>query len=58
MRRGAMPALALIADARPAALEVHAFVIAGALWNSARAPQHPNHVFNRHGCDENARRIG
>lgn len=42
----------LIAQAHASGLEVHAFVIVGAIWNRAPnlfPPLEANHVFNRHG---------
>lgn len=42
----------LISEAHARGLEVHAFVIANAIWNRAPSlfpPTDPNHVFNRHG---------
>jgi uncharacterized lipoprotein YddW (UPF0748 family) len=42
----------LIAEAHASGLEVHAFVIANAVWNRAPSlfpPVDPNHVFNLHG---------
>jgi uncharacterized lipoprotein YddW (UPF0748 family) len=42
----------LIVEAHARGLEVHAFVIANAIWNRAPnlfPPEDPNHVFNRHG---------
>jgi uncharacterized lipoprotein YddW (UPF0748 family) len=42
----------LIIEAHARGLEVHAFVIANAIWNRAPnffPPTDPNHVFNRHG---------
>jgi uncharacterized lipoprotein YddW (UPF0748 family) len=42
----------LIVEAHGRGLEVHAFVIANAIWNRAPnlfPPVDPNHVFNRHG---------
>jgi uncharacterized lipoprotein YddW (UPF0748 family) len=39
----------LIVEAHANAIEVHAFVIVGAVWNREAPPSDPNHVFNRHG---------
>ncbi|HEY7840743.1 MAG TPA: family 10 glycosylhydrolase, partial [Gammaproteobacteria bacterium] len=42
----------LIIEAHARGFEVHAFVIANAIWNRAPSlfpPQDPNHVFNLHG---------
>jgi uncharacterized lipoprotein YddW (UPF0748 family) len=52
------PLAALIATAHAEGIEVHAFVILGAVWNknpnfapssTLGPPTNPNHVFNRHG---------
>jgi uncharacterized lipoprotein YddW (UPF0748 family) len=45
------PLRELIDRAHERGLEVHAFVIVGAIWNSLTPPTDPNHVFNRHGLD-------
>jgi uncharacterized lipoprotein YddW (UPF0748 family) len=47
------PLRELIARAHAAGLAVHAAVTVGAIWNQAVPPQHPDHVFNRHGFDAN-----
>ena len=43
----------LIAEGHAAGLEIHAFVIVGAVWNKSPTalplPASPSHVFNRHG---------
>lgn len=39
----------LIDKAHAEGIEVHAWVIATAIWNSAIPPLNPNHVFNLHG---------
>jgi uncharacterized lipoprotein YddW (UPF0748 family) len=42
----------LVLEAHGRGLEVHAFVIANAIWNRAPSlfpPEDPNHAFNRHG---------
>ncbi len=43
----------LIVEAHANGIEVHAFVIVGAIWNNptpdVRPPSDPSHVFNRHG---------
>ena len=42
----------LIVEAHGRGLEVHAYVIANAIWGRAPSlfpPEHPDHVFNRHG---------
>lgn len=39
----------LIDKAHAEGIEVHAWVIATAIWNSATPPLNPNHVFNQHG---------
>lgn len=46
------PLRELIDRARERALEVHAFVIVGAIWNSLTPPTSSNHAFNRHGLDQ------
>ena len=57
------PLADLIAEAHAAGIEVHAFVIVGAIWNSipngasARPPEDPNHVFNRHGFNQATGRL-
>jgi uncharacterized lipoprotein YddW (UPF0748 family) len=47
------PLAELISQAHAADLEVHAFVIIGAVWNRppTQPPSSPEHVFNRHGFD-------
>jgi uncharacterized lipoprotein YddW (UPF0748 family) len=47
------PLAELISQAHAADLEVHAFVIIGAVWNRppTQPPASPEHVFNRHGFD-------
>jgi uncharacterized lipoprotein YddW (UPF0748 family) len=47
------PLADLISQAHAAGLEVHAYVIIGAIWNRppTQPPSSPNHVFNRHGFD-------
>lgn len=57
----------LIDTAHEAGIEVHAFVIVGAIWNknptfaaseTLGAPSNPNHIFNRHGgYDPNSQTI-
>jgi uncharacterized lipoprotein YddW (UPF0748 family) len=39
----------LIDKAHSEGIEVHAWVIATAIWNSTTPPINPNHVFNQHG---------
>jgi uncharacterized lipoprotein YddW (UPF0748 family) len=39
----------LIDKAHAQGIEVHAWVIATAIWNSTTPPINPNHVFNQHG---------
>ena len=39
----------LIDEAHAQGIEVHAWVIATAIWNSITPPINPNHVFNQHG---------
>jgi uncharacterized lipoprotein YddW (UPF0748 family) len=43
------PLDSLIAKAHAAGIQVHAWIITTAIWNSAVAPLDPTHVFNRHG---------
>jgi uncharacterized protein (TIGR03437 family) len=48
------PLADLIREAHMVGVEVHAFVIIGALWNNdpaTRVPENPNHVFNKHGVN-------
>lgn len=45
------PLRELIARGHEAGLAVHAAVTIGAIWNQSIAPQHRDHVFNRHGFD-------
>src|SRR5262245_26723832 len=52
------PLADVIKEARASGIEVHAFVIIGAIWNgnpsgqSPRPPENPNHVFNKHGFNQ------
>ena len=49
------PLADLIREAHANSIEVHAFVIIGAAWNSdptSRPPESANHVFNRHGFNQ------
>jgi uncharacterized lipoprotein YddW (UPF0748 family) len=43
------PLAEVLGQAHAAGLEVHAFVVAGAIWNQAALPANPDHVFNAHG---------
>lgn len=43
------PLAEVIDDAHAADVEVHAWVNATTLWNSATAPRSPEHAFNQHG---------
>ena len=43
------PLQALIDTAHAQGIEVHAWVIANAMWNSTTPPVDPNHIFNLHG---------
>jgi uncharacterized lipoprotein YddW (UPF0748 family) len=43
------PLQALIDTAHAQGVEVHAWVIANAMWNSITPPKDPNHIFNLHG---------
>jgi uncharacterized lipoprotein YddW (UPF0748 family) len=47
------PLADLITQAHAAGVEVHAFVVIGAVWNRppTQPPSSPEHVFNRHGFD-------
>ncbi len=54
------PLLDLIREAHANGIEVHAFVIIGALWNRDPAmfpPENPNHAFNQHGFNQSTGRI-
>ena len=42
----------LIAKAHAQGIEVHAWIIATAMWNSSTPPADPNHVFNTHGPNQ------
>jgi uncharacterized protein (TIGR03437 family) len=52
------PLADLIAEAHAQGIEVHAFVIIGAIWNgnptgaTPRPPESPQHVFNQHGFNQ------
>jgi len=43
------PLDAIIAKAHAAGIQVHAWIITTALWNSSVAPLDPSHAFNQHG---------
>ncbi len=43
------PLQSLINTAHAQGIEVHAWVIANAMWNSTTPPKDPNHIFNLHG---------
>jgi uncharacterized lipoprotein YddW (UPF0748 family) len=43
------PLQALIDTAHAQGVEVHAWIIANAMWNSTTPPRDPNHIFNLHG---------
>jgi uncharacterized lipoprotein YddW (UPF0748 family) len=43
------PLDSLIAKAHAEGIQVHAWIITTAIWNSAVAPLNPNHVYNQHG---------
>lgn len=49
------PLAEVIEQAHAAGLEVHAWVNATTLWNSATPPSSPRHAFNRHGLDARGR---
>jgi uncharacterized protein (TIGR03437 family) len=54
------PLADLITEAHANGIEVHAFVIIGAIWNSdptTRPPENPNHVFNKHGYNQAAGKL-
>lgn len=54
------PLADLIKAAHAQNIEVHAFVIIGALWNAdptVRPPENPQHVFNQHGFNQATGRI-
>ncbi len=54
------PLADLIREAHANNIEVHAFVIIGAIWNSdpaTRPPENPHHVFNQHGFNQAAGKI-
>jgi uncharacterized protein (TIGR03437 family) len=60
LQPGFDPLAALIREAHANDIEVHAFVIIGAVWNgdpATRLPENPNHVFNRHGFNQSTGRI-
>lgn len=46
------PLQSLIDKAHAQGLQVHAWVIATAIWNSVTPPLDPNHVFNTHGISQ------
>lgn len=49
------PLADLIREAHANSIEVHAFVIIGAIWNAdptSRPPESANHVFNQHGFNQ------
>jgi uncharacterized lipoprotein YddW (UPF0748 family) len=43
------PLQTLLDKAHAVGIEVHAWIIATAIWNSSIAPRDPNHVYNTHG---------
>jgi uncharacterized lipoprotein YddW (UPF0748 family) len=49
------PLQALIDTAHGQGVEVHAWVIANAMWNSTTPPRDPNHIFNLHGPSASGR---
>ena len=49
------PLQALITTAHAQGIEVHAWVIANAMWNSTTPPKDPNHIFNLHGPNASGR---
>ncbi|HYO55519.1 glycoside hydrolase family 10 protein [Archangium sp.] len=46
------PLQTLIEKAHAEGLEVHAWIITTAMWNSSTPPKDPNHVFNLHGSSK------
>jgi uncharacterized protein (TIGR03437 family) len=60
LQPGFDPLADLIREAHANNLEVHAFVIIGAVWNgdpATRLPENPHHVFNRHGFNPSTGRL-
>jgi len=61
IQAGFDPLAALIEAARPYGIEVHAYVIIGAVWNRHPVvlgpPSSPDHVFNKHAWDPVAKKI-
>ena len=66
IQAGFDPLLDLINEAHANGIEVHTFVIIGAIWNgnpiggagaSARPPENPNHAFNKHGFNQAAGKL-
>jgi uncharacterized lipoprotein YddW (UPF0748 family) len=49
------PLQALISTAHAQGVEVHAWVIANAMWNNSAPPKDPNHIFNLHGPSASGR---
>jgi uncharacterized lipoprotein YddW (UPF0748 family) len=49
------PLQALLNTAHPQGIEVHAWVIANAMWNNTTPPKDPNHIFNLHGPSTSGR---
>ncbi|GAA5534215.1 family 10 glycosylhydrolase [Deinococcus aluminii] len=49
------PLAYLIEKAHPLGIQVHAWIITTAIWNSATPPKSPAHAFNLHGPDKTGR---
>jgi uncharacterized lipoprotein YddW (UPF0748 family) len=52
------PLSEVLSQAHGVGLEVHAFVVAGAIWNLSTLPSAPGHVFNAHGFTPAGARTG
>jgi uncharacterized lipoprotein YddW (UPF0748 family) len=52
------PLAEVLSQAHAAGLEVHAFVVAGAIWNQGTLPSNGDHVFNAHGFTPAGPRAG
>lgn len=52
------PLAEVLGQAHAAGLEVHAFVVLGAIWNQGTLPTSPEHVFNSHGFTPSGPRSG
>jgi uncharacterized lipoprotein YddW (UPF0748 family) len=58
MDAGFDPLAEVLAQAHAAGLEVHAFVVVGAIWNQTTLPTNAQHVFNAHGFTPAGPRTG